>query len=159
MLLPGVCRLVSWFTYFIQLNHQHHREAQVIPLSHQGSPVISEGLLRWLSDKESICQCRWCQFDPWVRKIPLEKELVTHSSILAWEIPGTEEPGRLHTVHGVTEESSMTYQLKNNSKLRSDVERVHYIFLRHLFGFFGEMSVQILCSFNNQVICYSLVEL
>ena len=26
---------------------------------------------------------------------PLEKEMATHSSILAWEIPWTEEPGRL----------------------------------------------------------------
>ena len=26
---------------------------------------------------------------------PLEKELATHSSILAWEIPWTQEPGRL----------------------------------------------------------------
>ena len=26
---------------------------------------------------------------------PLEKEMVTHSSILAWEIPWIEEPGRL----------------------------------------------------------------
>ena len=26
-------------------------------------------------------------------KDPLEKEMVTHSSILAWEIPGREEPG------------------------------------------------------------------
>ena len=26
---------------------------------------------------------------------PLEKETVTHSSILAWEIPWTEEPGEL----------------------------------------------------------------
>ena len=26
---------------------------------------------------------------------PLEKGMVTHSSILAWTIPGTEEPGRL----------------------------------------------------------------
>ena len=34
-------------------------------------------------------------FDPWVRKDPLEKEMATHSSILAWEIPWTEEPGRL----------------------------------------------------------------
>ena len=33
---------------------------------------------------------------------PLEKAVVTHSSILAWEIPWTEEPGKLHTVHGVT---------------------------------------------------------
>ena len=31
---------------------------------------------------------------------PPEKEMVTHSSILAWSIPGTEEPGRA-TVHGV----------------------------------------------------------
>ena len=27
--------------------------------------------------------------------IPLEKEMVTHSRILAWRIPWTEEPGRL----------------------------------------------------------------
>ena len=26
---------------------------------------------------------------------PLEKEMVTHSSFLAWRIPWTEEPGRL----------------------------------------------------------------
>ena len=28
---------------------------------------------------------------------PLEKEMTTHSSILAWEIPWTEEPGRLQS--------------------------------------------------------------
>ena len=27
------------------------------------------------------------------REDPLEKEMVTHSSILAWKIPWTEEPG------------------------------------------------------------------
>ena len=26
---------------------------------------------------------------------PLEKEMATHSSILAWKIPWTEEPGKL----------------------------------------------------------------
>ena len=31
-------------------------------------------------------------FDPWVGKIPPEKEMATHSSILAWEMPRTEEP-------------------------------------------------------------------
>ena len=31
----------------------------------------------------------------------LEKEMATHSSILAWEIPWTVERGRLHTVYGV----------------------------------------------------------
>ena len=28
----------------------------------------------------------------------LEKEMVTHSNILAWEIPWTEEPGRLQSM-------------------------------------------------------------
>jgi len=37
---------------------------------------------------------------------PLEKEMATHSRILAWRIPWTEEPGRL--VHGATKESVMT---------------------------------------------------
>ena len=32
---------------------------------------------------------------------PLEKEMATHSTTLAWKIPWMEEPGRLHTVHGV----------------------------------------------------------
>ena len=32
----------------------------------------------------------------------LEKEMATHSSILAWEIPWVEEPGRLYIIHGVT---------------------------------------------------------
>ena len=31
-----------------------------------------------------------------------EKEIATHSSVLAWRIPWTEEPGRLQ-VHGVSE--------------------------------------------------------
>ena len=29
---------------------------------------------------------------------PLEKEIATHSSILAWRIPWTEEPGGLQTM-------------------------------------------------------------
>ena len=29
---------------------------------------------------------------------PLEKGMATHSSILAWEIPRTEEPGRLQSM-------------------------------------------------------------
>ena len=33
------------------------------------------------------------------REDPLEKKMLTHSSILAWRIPWVEEPGRL--VHGI----------------------------------------------------------
>ena len=42
----------------------------------------------------------------WVQSLgmkdPLEKEMGTHSSILAWEIPWTDESVGLHTVHGVS---------------------------------------------------------
>ena len=41
-------------------------------------------------------------WETWVqslgRKDPLEKEMATHSSILTWRIPWTEEPGRLQSV-------------------------------------------------------------
>ena len=44
--------------------------------------------------------------ETWVRSLgqeyPLEEGMATHSSILAWEIPWTEEPGGAATVHGVT---------------------------------------------------------
>ena len=36
------------------------------------------------------------------REDPLEKEMATDSSILAWRLPWPEESGGLHTVHGVT---------------------------------------------------------
>ena len=32
------------------------------------------------------------------REDPLEKEIATHSSTLAWKIPWTEEPGRLQSM-------------------------------------------------------------
>ena len=37
---------------------------------------------------------------------PLEKEMATHSSIPAWRIPWTEEPGRLQSM--VLQESDTT---------------------------------------------------
>ena len=38
---------------------------------------------------------------------PLEKEMATHFSILAWEIPWTEEPGGLQSM-GSQKESDVT---------------------------------------------------
>ena len=58
---------------------------------------------------------------------PLEEEMATHSSILAWEIPRTEEPGRLqsrgsqkswirlateHTINNVASGFPITQHLK-----------------------------------------------
>ena len=45
--------------------------------------------------------------ETWVRSLsgedPLEEEMATHSSILAWRIPWTEELDRLYVVHRVTQ--------------------------------------------------------
>ena len=50
--------------------------------------------------------------ETWVQSLGqedhLEEEMTTPSSVLAWKIPWTEEPGRLHTVHGVEKESNVT---------------------------------------------------
>ena len=57
---------------------------------------------QWLSSKESICNAMqemqetqgWCL--GW--EDPLQKEMSTHSSLLAWEIPWTKGPGGLQSL-------------------------------------------------------------
>ena len=55
----------------------------------------------WLSGKESAYNTGDTMQETWVRSLsrenPLEEEMATHSSILAWEIPLTEEPGGLQS--------------------------------------------------------------
>ena len=60
--------------------------------------------------------CLWLQEtqETWVQSLgredPLEKEMATHSSILAWRIPWTEEPGGLQSMgHN---ESDMTVHMR-----------------------------------------------
>ena len=66
-------------------------------------------------------------FDPWVGEDPLEEEIATHSSVLAWRIPQTEEPGGLyspwgHRESGRTEQLSHTYtdHMSQSCSLRMD---------------------------------------
>ena len=56
------------------------------------------GLPKWFSAKESASQCRRWQVGSLGQEDPLEKEMATHSSILAWKIPWTEEPGGLQSM-------------------------------------------------------------
>ena len=56
-------------------------------------------LPRWLSGKESTHQARDAKPIPGLECSPRE-EMTTHSSILVWEIPWTEEPGGLHSTWG-----------------------------------------------------------
>ena len=59
-------------------------------------------------------QCRRCRFDPWVGTGNGEGN--SHSSVLAWRIPWTEEPGVLLSM-GLQEESDRIYQLNNNLRV------------------------------------------
>ena len=62
----------------------------------------------------------------WVRSLGLEdfleKGMATHSSILAWEIPCTEEPGALQSMesrrvrHDLATEHQQQYNTHNTSK-------------------------------------------
>ena len=56
------------------------------------------------------------------REDPLEKEMAAHSSILAWRIPWTEEPGR-QPVHWVAKSRIMTERLHFHFQRRLEVWR------------------------------------
>ena len=72
--------------------------------------TINLGLPWWLSGKESTCQCRRCRFRSLGWEDALEKEMATRSSILAREIPWTEEPGGLQSME--LQELDRTWQTK-----------------------------------------------
>ena len=71
----------------------------------------------------------WVQFLGW--EDPLEKEMVTRSSLLAWEIPWTEEPGGL--------------QFMGMQRVRHDlaIEEHKYIYICHLA----------LCTYTHRYVC------
>ena len=59
-------------------------------------PYLLVGLPQWVSSKESPArQETWFQS---LGEHPLEKEMATYSSILAWKTPWTEEPGGLQSI-------------------------------------------------------------
>ena len=55
------------------------------------------GFPRWLSGKESACQCRKHRFDPWVGR-SLRGGCDNPLQYSCWEIPRTEEPDRLQSI-------------------------------------------------------------
>ena len=59
-------------------------------ISHASGSLMAQSLKRLPPMRET-----WVQSLAW--EDPLEKEMVTHSSILAWKIPWTEKPGRLQS--------------------------------------------------------------
>ena len=64
-----------------------------------GTSLIAQSIKNLTAMQET-----WVQFLGW--EDTLEKEMATHSSILAWRIPWTEKPGRLQFMG--SQESDMT---------------------------------------------------
>ena len=55
-----------------------------------GGSVVKNSPAVWQTQEIGVQTLSW--------EDPLEKEMATHSSILAWEIPWTEEPGGLQSM-------------------------------------------------------------
>ena len=73
-------RLIIMLNVLIVRTHIYSR-ASLIAQSVKNLPAVHE---------------TWVEFLGW--EDPLEKEMATHSSILAWRIPWTEEPGGLQSM-------------------------------------------------------------
>ena len=85
----GSVRRVLGFLFFVFFN----------------TPRLKFRLPWWLRLEGIRLQCRRPRFNPWVRKIPLEEGMATHSNIVAWRIPMDRGAWRA-TVHEATK--SMT---------------------------------------------------
>ena len=111
--LVGKYNLYSWCSNFWMSYHlskcenQYSRGSCSVKLlfqkTSQENTAIRErlGVPGGPSGKEPACQSRRCKaygFDPWIRNIPLEEGMATHSSVLAWRIPGTKEPLGLQSI-------------------------------------------------------------
>ena len=74
------------------------------------SLICTDDLLPWASFIAQIVKNLPATQETWIwvlgQEDALEKEMTTHSSILAWRIPWKEEPGRLQTMR--SQESDMT---------------------------------------------------
>ena len=74
--------------------------SQAVGTQYGGASLIAQ-----LVKNQSAMQETWVQFlGP---EDPLEMEMATHSSILAWKIPWTEEPGGLQSMK--SQELDMTW--------------------------------------------------
>ena len=65
-------------------------------------PHLWSPMCWWASLVAQRVKCLPAMQETWVRSLgqedPLEKEMATHSSTLAWKIPWTEKPGRLQSM-------------------------------------------------------------
>ena len=72
---------------------------------------------------------------------PLEKAMVTYSSILAWEIPWTEEPGRLQSMGSQRVGHNSTTRQQATTTNRLEEIQLFYALLCGLAATLGEKDI------------------
>ena len=107
--------------------------------------VFRPSLLAQMVKNLPAMQETWVQSLGW--KDPLEKGMATHSSILAWRIPQTEEPGR-YSPRGsqrVRHNSAANFLSHVytfiNTHLTVHLTRTHFIVLLNLFSYLFHQTV------------------
>ena len=94
--------------------------------------------LQWLSGKQSTCQCRRPGFNHWVGKIPWRR-MITHSSILAWEIPWTEETGWLQSMGSQKSQTQLSCYTSTKNSVTMGIKRMQRWNITFFFLFFFYM--------------------
>ena len=94
------CNSCVWAYLLWEFNFLGVPRHSCLPVKHfHVNPQVrgSQGFPSGASGKEPACQCRRCKRLGFALGLedPLEEGIATHSSILAWRILWTEEPGRL----------------------------------------------------------------
>ena len=85
---------------YLTYKNQQLYTAQLNKICYQYFVALSVGCPGGTSGKELACQCR--THETWVQSLseedPPEEGMATHSSVLVWRIPWTEEPGGLQSM-------------------------------------------------------------
>ena len=82
------------FESVISCGQKGYTDVITLKILRQIIPDVLRGFAGGSDSKESACNTRDLDLNPGLGR-SLEKGMATHSSILAWEIPWTEEPGGL----------------------------------------------------------------
>ena len=112
---------------FCTATWMRNKDVQCSPLRFGGLSVIEDGSVGKASPFSVGDTGNWVQ--SMGQEDPMEKGMATHSSVPAWRIPWTEEPGGLQST-GLQRKSDTTERLSTHCYRRS-----HYVHILHT-GFF-----------------------
>ena len=92
-------------SYPLQYSHLENSMDSMVHGVAKSQTWLSHFYFTWILGASLVAQMVKCLPEMWEIQIqslgqenPLEKKIATHSSIFAWKIPQTEEPGRLQSM-------------------------------------------------------------